>query len=170
MCVCVYIGDLLYQRAVIQHQLVIQPLNLIWTLSGDSIKFRRLKAWTHKTILHIRCQSQVQLVTCASNKPAINQRFPWSPPWVLLIFWSGSQASGNLFTHWTTGLVQRTLKNQQPDEETWDKFLKKGAFILVALEASHDGTWKCFALPAWKLYKHPSFWGFYSGFIINIIH
>ena len=55
----------------------------------------------------------------ASEQLSINQRFPWLHLWVPLICHNGSQNSGNWFTHQTTSLLQRVLKdmNQQPDEE-----------------------------------------------------
>lgn len=34
---------------------------------------------------HFRWQSQVWFVTCASDRPATNERFPSPPPWILLI-------------------------------------------------------------------------------------
>lgn len=51
-------------------------------LHGDSITFHRLKAQSYKTapLPHFRCQSQVQVVACASDRPASNWRFQWFPP------------------------------------------------------------------------------------------
>ena len=69
--------------------------NSILTLPGNSIWFHRLRVQSHKPVPHFRCQLQVQVVTCASDQPAINFRFPRPPPLVWLICWSCSQNSGN---------------------------------------------------------------------------
>lgn len=56
-------------------------------LPGDSIRVHRLRVRSHEppTLAHFRCHSQVQIVNCASDQLAINQRFPWPPPRVRLI-------------------------------------------------------------------------------------
>ena len=53
-------------------------------LTGDWIRFHWKRAQFHHTLLHFRCQSRVQLVTCASDQLVINQRFLWPHPWVSL--------------------------------------------------------------------------------------
>ena len=66
-CVC---GFPLTTEQFLRHQLGVLGVNLILTLSTQ-----RFRAQTHKTVCHFRCQLQVQVVTCASDKLAINQRF-----------------------------------------------------------------------------------------------
>ena len=50
---------------------------------------------------------------------SINQRFPWSTPWVQLGCWNGSQNSRKLLTQEIPDLLPKILKdrNQQPDDE-----------------------------------------------------
>lgn len=44
-------------------------------LPGDSNRSHSLRAWSHKTIPTAGLRVQVQVVTCAVNQQAINQRF-----------------------------------------------------------------------------------------------
>ena len=59
--------------------------------TGQGLSTPRLPAFRH--------QSQVQVVTCASDQLAVNQRFPQPPPWIQLICYRGSQNSGNPLIH-----------------------------------------------------------------------
>ena len=56
---------------------------------------------------HIRCQSQVQVVTCASDQPAIIQRFPRLPPFgfINLTEWLTELRAHT--THWSRVYVKR---------------------------------------------------------------
>lgn len=64
-------------------------------LSFNSIYQKRasdasVEGLTPTRLPHFRCGSQVQVVNCASEQMAINQRFTWPLPWVSLICSSGS--------------------------------------------------------------------------------
>ena len=54
---------------------------------------------------HFRCQLQVQVVTCTSDRLAVAWKIPWHPPWVWLIWWSSSQNSEKHFIYYITGLL-----------------------------------------------------------------
>lgn len=71
----------------------------------DSVRFCRLGAQSWRTALftshpHFRCQSQVQVVICASDQLDINLRFPWFPPQVELIYArTVNRTQGNTYVH-----------------------------------------------------------------------
>ena len=71
----------LHTKQFSKHHLDVLQFNSILThLSGDSIRVYELRAQCHKTTLHFRCHLKTQIVTCASDRLAINQRFPRFPP------------------------------------------------------------------------------------------
>lgn len=56
-------------------------------LSGESITFHGLRAWSYRTVLpNFKCQMEVEVVTCVSDQPAIGWRSLQSLLWVQFIF------------------------------------------------------------------------------------
>lgn len=72
-CGCMW-GISSHHQAVLPHQLGILQFNLILTLPGDSIIFHWLRIQSYKAVPYpyFRHQSQVQVITCASDLAAIN--------------------------------------------------------------------------------------------------
>lgn len=60
---------------------------------GDSVRFHKLRVQSSQDCSHFRHQSQVQVVTCASDWLVISQRVPQTSPWVWLICKAGSRNS-----------------------------------------------------------------------------
>ena len=79
------------------HHLVSYNLTQLWHyLPRDGIRFHRVRALVLQdsvscptplppTHTHFRCQLQAQVVTWASDQPAVDWRFQPHPPWVWLI-------------------------------------------------------------------------------------
>lgn len=88
-------------QTILQHQLGVYNSAQLWNyIPGDSIRSYSLWTQSQKTAppLSFRPQSQVWVVTCASDPLTINGQFQQAPIWVQLIFWS---LSHNLEKHFT---------------------------------------------------------------------
>ena len=70
------------------------------SLPRDKHQVPSLRAWSDKT-------AQVQVVACASDGMAINQRFPQWPPWIPLICWSSSPDSEHLSDRFFQFVIKR---------------------------------------------------------------
>lgn len=66
---------------------------LCWGLTGYTLE-------VPSTPFNSGCQLQVQALTCTSDWPAINQRFPWPSPCVWLICYNGLQDSFESLDYW----------------------------------------------------------------------
>ena len=59
----------------LHHKVSVLQCNSVLTLTGDSMRFHRLRAQFPRVFpLHFRCQSHVQAVTCTSDQSTINLR------------------------------------------------------------------------------------------------
>ena len=119
-------------------------------------------------------QSQACVVTCASDQPAAAWRCPYPPPWVWLIYQSGSQNSGQqstLLEYWFN------LKGHSPGAATQKTH---GAEDGGVGSRSCHGLSRPFTLPVppcvhqprspWTLSFRDVLWRFhYSGVINGII-
>ena len=68
-------------------------------LPGESVGAHRGGAQSHEAAL-LQVPVATQVVTCASDWPAIDQRFSQPPSWVHLICYSSSHSSKKHFTNW----------------------------------------------------------------------
>ena len=133
-------------------------------LPGDSGGSHRLRAQPHKTAPcpNVRRQSQVQVVACASDQPAVNWKVPGPPP----------LGSINLLEQLTEirktvylldyCFIVEDITQEQPDgRDAWDTVQGKSAvYMLCGYHFPHISI----CSPPWNLYEpHPS--GFYRGFI-----
>lgn len=100
--------------------------------------------------LNFRCQLQVLVITCTSERLTINQRFPQPLPRVRVICQRGS---GNQFTHQVTSLLRRIQKdtNQLEDEDTGTVLNRRTSILWEFGDGFRRQT--------------PSFLGFYGRFI-----
>lgn len=102
LCVCVRWGEV---WRFPHTQLDSNSFRQFWpSLSAGSIRSHRHELGL--TLPHFRQQVQVQVDTCASNLPAIDQSFPPHPPRVQLICQSGSLE--NIFWFIVRGYNSRT--------------------------------------------------------------
>lgn len=103
--------------------------------------------------VYLRHQCQVPVVLCASDQPAIKQKFPWPPSWVWLICHSdrahrtqkNSLLTGLLVYYKKTELTQ--MKNSQGE------VCGKGLKFPWALQAPHPPSASVHS-PTWELSKH----------------
>ena len=115
-------------------------------LPGNSIRPHRLRAQSHKTTAHFRCQWQVvgSQVTPTSAQFSYNSHVSPPPPPGPLICYSGSENSGKHFLTFTTLLKDvRKDTGEQSGEEMHrarsGRVPRAGASVRVALGCTPSG-------------------------------
>lgn len=71
------------KQVILQHQLsVLQFISILRLSNQRWHHFHRVRAQSHMTALHhhFRCQSQTQVITCASDQRTIRWKFQKHPP------------------------------------------------------------------------------------------
>lgn len=95
---------------------------------------------------------QAQVVSCASDWLAINQRLPWLLPWVRLLWENSSQNSGNpvySLHYWFTDI--NGYESIDKWRATQGKVPNERDSVLMELRTHHGGTWIHSSSPTWKL-------------------
>lgn len=126
-------------------------------LLGDSVRLHRLRTQSHKTVLHFRGQSQVEVVTCPTGSKS---EVPLTPSLGLINLpeWL-FQLNKHVFSL-DYQFITKDIKRHKATarwRNTWGKFSNKGASIPLKFGAQHEWIWKHSDSPAWK---KPTLWSF----------